>query len=305
MNSFDAQNFISQYIPQYPTLVVQFHWRPIKISLTFIWNYGQKTMMKKSRLSLWNQHRTRNVLMDVSIWKKDKRMYPQKEKDNTCWQWHVSSHSGALYHLPPSILFMTTQFRNNGIPSIMTATQIPDYEQFHHCFRCPHVQLQAYMRDQTHRIIVVHEPPIWQWKHVQISLNQLFVLNDDHRYLWRLTGIDRSCTNQDYVMFMARGVNNHGWTRIVILREWTTVKDKKKRHKEVEAEKWISGSNCWKSCWRDMFGFHCRIIELQKDAKGCYAQCQGVFRISNHYRHFVHHFAKPLNAFTPSFWIYK
>jgi hypothetical protein len=154
--------------------------------------------------------------MDVSIWK--------KEEDNTCSQQHVSGHSGALYHLPPSVPLTTTQFHDNHIPFIMSATRIPNYEQFHHCFQCPHLQLRASMMNKTRRTILVYDQPTQSQDLVQISLNQPFVLNDDHRYLWHMTGIDRSHTNQDYVMFMAQGLNNRGWTRVVILQEWTTVK---------------------------------------------------------------------------------
>ena len=69
--------------------------------------------------------------------------------------------------------------------------------------------LWAVMLDENHhRILVYQEPTTMLGNPTPVSLSQTFVLNNNHRYIWKIVGVKHCDIDEHYITYVAHGVNN-------------------------------------------------------------------------------------------------
>jgi hypothetical protein len=86
------------------------------------------------------------------------------------------------------------------------------------------LHLRASMIDERClKILIYKQPTMGNGRDSQVSLSEMFVLNDEHHYTWTITGIDYSQTDAHYVTYIACGTNCHGNVSVVVPRKWSEV----------------------------------------------------------------------------------
>jgi hypothetical protein len=113
----------------------------------------------------------------------------------------------------------------------MDISQNPDCEQSSDSH---YPRIWAIMINERHHDILVYQQPAVKGKPTRVSLGQLFILNNNRDYTWKITDVDYHNTDQDYVTYMVHGVNDCGWFNIVIPREWSNMKDVEERLQDIQ-----------------------------------------------------------------------
>jgi hypothetical protein len=81
---------------------------------------------------------------------------------------------------------------------------------------------------EERRVLVHEEPTTMHGSPARVTISQTFVLNNRHRYIWKVIGI--SDVDKHYITYIAHGENTSGWVNIVVRREWSVrVEDNDKR----------------------------------------------------------------------------
>jgi hypothetical protein len=109
--------------------------------------------------------------------------------------------------LPMCISFMSIHDR-------WTPSQNPHLWMTHHGEWKRHTELFAQLP-----LVVIHRTN----RATLVPLSEMFVLNDEHRYMWTITGIDYSQTDEHYVTYITCGTNCHGNVSVVVLQKWSEV----------------------------------------------------------------------------------